>query len=162
MSVLPPGRTLGTSFMTVVLANPRLEGMASNTSEPFEKVIKAIRSLAASKELMKDREASLTAAHLEPIEPDTSSTRERSTIRRVASPVLVTCTWLKLPSFMKVVGSISVAVTVTTLTPVTASVVDLKKLAAAVASTAVVPIYPMGKLALNMMVASVLGLPLLR
>src|SRR5213592_2876217 len=150
MSVLPPGRTLGTSFMTVVLANPRLEGMASNTSEPFEKVIKAIRSLAASKELMNVLEASLTAAHLEPIEPDTSSTRDRSTIRRVASPVLVTVTWLKLPSLMKLVGSISVALTVTVLMPVTALVVGVKKSAAVVGSTKVVPIYPMGKLALNM------------
>src|SRR5437667_12228313 len=129
MSVLPPGRTLGTSFMTVVLANPRLEGMASNTSEPFEKVIKAIRSLAASKELMNVLEASLTAAHLEPIEQDTPSTRDRSTIRRVASPELVTVTWVKLPILRQLVGSICVAVTVTKLKPVTASVVDLKKLA---------------------------------
>ena len=50
-------------------------------------------------------------------------TSERSTIRRVASPVALTVTSWKFASFMKVVGTTAVAVTVTTLTPVAVTVV---------------------------------------
>ena len=39
-------------------------------------------------------------------------------MRRVASPIALTLTSLKFASFMKVVGSDAVAVTVTVLTPV--------------------------------------------
>ena len=67
---------------------------------------------------MNSRAASLTAGHREPIEPDTSRTSDRSTMRRCASPVLVTVTSLKLASRMNVVGTTAVARTVTTLTPV--------------------------------------------
>ena len=71
--------------------------------------------------------ASLTAAHLGPIELETSSTRDRSTILRVASPELPTVTSWKLASCMNVVGSVADAFTVTTLSPLAGIVVRLKK-----------------------------------
>jgi hypothetical protein len=59
------------------------------------------------------------------MELDTSRTRERSTIRRWASPELVTVTLSKLASFMNVVGNTAVALTVTMLTPVAATTCEL-------------------------------------
>ena len=89
---------------------------------------------------MNERAASLTAAHWEPIEPDTSSTSDRSTMRRVASPELVTVRSVKLASRMNVVGTVAEAVTVTVFTPVAALVATPKKPAAVAGSvTAVVP-----------------------
>jgi hypothetical protein len=43
---------------------------------------------------MKVRAASRTVVHCEPIDAETSMTSDRSTIRRCASPELVTLTWL--------------------------------------------------------------------
>ena len=64
---------------------------ASSTCAPLPKVSSAIRSCAASKALMKwSRAASRTVGHCEPIELETSRISDRSTIRRVASPVLAT------------------------------------------------------------------------
>src|SRR6185295_12548456 len=77
------------------------------------------------------------------------------------SPELVTVMVSKLATFMNVVGSTAVAFTVTTLTPVAAFTAELKKSAAAVGSPDVVPRNPLGKFALNIRVASSLGLPLL-
>ena len=64
--------------------------------------------------------ASATVGHCEPIELLTSMTSDRSTIRRVASPELVTVRFVKLASRMNVVGTVAAAVTVTVLTPVAA------------------------------------------
>ncbi len=95
------------------------------------------------------------------MELETSSTSDRSTIRRVASPVLVTVTSRKFASFMNVVGSVAVAVTVTVLTPVVASVCSEKNPASDVGSVdADVPMKPTGKFALKIRVASPLGSPL--
>ena len=76
---------------------------------------------------MKLLTASLTVDHCEPIELDTSSTSDRSTMRRVASPELVTVRSVKLASRMNVVGTVADAVTVTVLTPVAAFVLTAKK-----------------------------------
>ena len=67
--------------------------------------------------------------HFEPIDPETSSTSERSTMRRCASPSLDTVTCWKFARRMNVVGRTAVARTVTTLTPVVLSVRMSKKLA---------------------------------
>ena len=83
---------------------------------------------------MNVRLASLTAAHFPPIELETSRMSDKSTMRRVASPVLPTVTSVKLPSLMNVVGSTADAVTVTTLMPVTTFVVNEKKPGSAVGS----------------------------
>ena len=121
----------------------------------------AIRSLCASNESTNARAASLTAVHWEPIELDTSRTSERSTIRRVASPVLFTVTLFRFASFMNVVGMSMAAVTVTVFTPVALSVASPKKFAAVVGSAVgLVAMYPAGKFCLKIFVASSLGLPL--
>jgi hypothetical protein len=93
-----------------------------------------------SNEFTNARLASRTAAQPDPIELDTSSTSERSTIRRCASPMLLMVTLSMLASFMNVVGSSVVAVTVTTFTPLAAIVWTPKKLPAAVGSAPLVPI----------------------
>ena len=63
----------------------------------------------------------------DPIELDTSSMSDRSTMRRVASPVLVTVRSVKFARRMNVVGTVADAVTVTVLTPVTVFVAMPKK-----------------------------------
>ena len=78
--------------MTFVLLKPRLDGIWSSTRAPSLKVISATRSPFLSNELTKARDASRTAPQREPIELDTSSTSDRSTIRRCASPVLAMVT----------------------------------------------------------------------
>ena len=90
--------------------------------------------------------ASLTAAHCGPIELDTSSTSDRSTIRRVASPVLATVTVLMLATLMNVVGSDRRRRDGDDVDAGRRrSRVDAKKLAAAVGSgDAAVPRYPAG------------------
>jgi hypothetical protein len=120
MFVLPPGRTLGTWLMTVGLSKPRAAGMGSSTCAPLLNVSRERRSLRASNESMNVRAASRTAGQRPPIEPETSRMSDRSTMRRVASPVAPTVTVMMFPSCMNVVGSTAVAVTVTVLTPVTA------------------------------------------
>ena len=90
--MLPPGSVPGTSLIIPVLSNPRLAGIGSITCAPLLKVSSARRSWAASNEFMNVLAASRTADHCEPIELDTSSTSDKSTIRRVASPVLETVT----------------------------------------------------------------------
>ena len=80
--------------------------MASMTSAPLPNSVRDTRSAFASNELMKVRVASLTAAHRPPIELDTSMTSDRSTMRRVASPVLLTFRTWKFASFMNVVGQL--------------------------------------------------------
>ena len=55
------------------------------------------------------RAASRTYGQRQPIELETSMTSDRSTIRRVASPVALTVTSWKFASFMKVVGTTAVA-----------------------------------------------------
>src|SRR4051794_12113683 len=110
---------------------------------------------------MKALAADATAPHRHPIELETSRTSDRSTMRRVASPLAATVTCLKLTSCMKVVGRIACAVTVTTLTPLAASTVDVKKPGSVVGVTHVVPSVPSGKLALNICAAAPRGLPLL-
>src|SRR5436309_3414800 len=163
ISVLPPGSVPGTSAMTVALLNPRELGIGSMTAAPLLNVSSESRSCAASNELMNVRDASRTAGHRHPIEPETSSTSERSTIRRVASPELLTVTCVKLPSLMNEVGMTAVALMVMVLTPVDAFVVNEKNDASAKGFvTDVVPMYPDGKLAWNTCAASSLGLPLLR
>ena len=145
------------------LSKPRPAGIGSSTFAPSLKVSSETRSWAASNELMNVLAASLTAPHCGPIELDTSSTSDRSTILRVASPVLATVTVLILATLMNVVGMTAVAVTVTTLTPVAGLTAEVKKLAAAVGSgAAAVPRYPGGKFALKIWTASARGLPLLR
>src|SRR4026207_1456247 len=72
------------------------------------------------------RGAPPTPPHWAPIEPDTSRTSDKSTMRRCASPVAVTVTALKLASRMNDVGSTGVAETLTTLTPVAGMTVVLK------------------------------------
>src|SRR6185437_5300625 len=124
IAVLPPGSVTGTSAITFVLSNPRVDGIGSSTLAPSLNVSSATRSCAASNELMKLRAASATALHCGPIELDTSITSDRSTMRRVAWPELDTVTSLKLASRMNVVGSVAVAVTVTTFTPVVAMTWD--------------------------------------
>ena len=132
--MLPPGSELGMAAISPALSKPRLLGIGSSTFAPSLKVISDSRSCAASNELTNVRAASRTAGHCAPIEPDTSRTSDRSTIRRVASPLLATVTWLTLATRMNVVGSVAVAETVTTLTPLAALTVEVKKLAAAVGS----------------------------
>ena len=80
-----------------------------------------MRSCSPSNESTNERTASRTVGHWAPIELDTSRTSERSTMRRVASPVAETVTLLKFPSFMNVVGITTDAVMSTVLTPVAAS-----------------------------------------
>jgi hypothetical protein len=77
---------------------------------------------------MNARVASATVDHCVPIELDTSSISDKSTMRRVASPVLLTFSVVKLASRMNVIGTVAHAVTVTVLTPVAASVFTAKKL----------------------------------
>ncbi len=101
-----------------LLSNPRLDDIASMTFAPLPNVTSENRSLLASKDCTNVLAASLTAGQRPPIELETSSTRLRSTILRVASPELVTVTSLKFARLMNVVGSFAVAETVTTLTPV--------------------------------------------
>ena len=91
-----------------------------------------MRSSFSLNALMNSRAASLTAGHLEPIEPETSSTSDRSTMRRCASPSLETVTCWKLASRMNVVGTTAVARTVTTFTPVSTIVSRSKKLGSVV------------------------------
>jgi hypothetical protein len=81
-----------------------------------------MRSPLASNASMKLRAASRTDGHAAPIEPETSSTSDRSTRRRVASLALDTVTSLKLPRRMNVVGSVAVALMLTTCTPVSSMV----------------------------------------
>ena len=81
-----------------------------------------MRSPFLSNESMKLRAASRTAGQAGPIEPDTSSTSDRSTRRRVASLALDTVTSLKLPRRMNVVGTVAVALMVTTCSPVSSTV----------------------------------------
>src|ERR1700730_13677822 len=164
MAVLPPGRVAGTSLTTCALLNPRVApGIASSTLAPSLNVRRESRSWAPSKEPMNDLAASLTAPHCAPMEPDTSSTRDKSTILRVASPELVTLTWVKLAIFMNDVGIIVEAVTVTTLMPLAVFTEVAKKLGSAVGSgDAEVAMYPAGNLTLNIRVASPLGSPPLR
>ena len=88
-----------------------------------------MRSPFASNDDTNVRAASLTAGHFEAIELDTSSTSDRSTMRRVACPLLLTTTWLRFASFMNVVGIVTDAVTVTMFTPVAVLVWRSKKLA---------------------------------
>ena len=125
IAVLPPGSVLGTLLIIPVLSNPRLEGIGLMTFAPSLNVSRASRSCAASKEFTNVLAASRTADHCGPIELDTSSTSDRSTILRVASPVLETVTELMLATLMNVVGNTAVAFTVTVLTPVAASTVDV-------------------------------------
>ena len=68
-------------------------------------------------------------------------------MRRVASPSALTCSSVLFARRMKVVGTIAVARTLTTLTPVVASVVIVKKPASEGLVDDVVPIQPLGKLA---------------
>src|SRR3954470_24012564 len=124
--VLPPGSVLGTSEITFDLLKPRIDGIASSTCAPLLNVRSDTRSCASSKDVMNRRDASRTTLHLEPIELETSRTSDRSTMRRVASPLLLTLTESKLPSRMKVVGSVAVPTTVTVLIPVDASVFSEK------------------------------------
>ena len=51
--------------------------------------------------------ASRTAGHRQPMELDTSSTSDRSTMRRVASPALLTVTSSKFATLMNVVGTVA-------------------------------------------------------
>src|SRR3954466_425408 len=122
MLVLPPGSVLGTSAITFDLLKPRGEGIGSSTCAPLLNVKSETRSCASSNDVMNRRDASRTTLHFEPIELETSRMSDRSTMRRVASPLLLTVTDSKLPSRMKVVGSVAVAATVTVLMPVAASV----------------------------------------
>src|SRR5579872_1188134 len=96
-----------------------------------------MRSCAASNESMNARVASRTIDHCDPIELETSSTIERSTMRRVAWLELAIVTWLKLASFMTVVGSTVDADTLTMLTPLTVSTLDEKKFGSVVGSVVV-------------------------
>ncbi len=68
---------------------------------------------------------------------------------------------MMFPSFMNVVGSTAVAVTVTVLTPVAALTAEVKNSAAAVGSPGSVPRYWFGKFALKTRAAAACGLPLL-
>ncbi len=70
---------------------------------------------------MKLRAASRIEPHWDPIELETSSTSDRSTMRRVASLELETVSSVKLPIRMKVVGTTAVARMVTMLSPVSSS-----------------------------------------
>ena len=81
-----------------------------------------MRSPFLSNASMKLRAASRTAGQAGPIDPDTSSTSDRSTRRRVASLALDTVTSLKLPMRMNVVGIVAVALIVTMCTPDASSV----------------------------------------
>src|SRR5439155_27153900 len=85
MFVLPPGNDDGTSPTTFVLLKPRLDGIASSTVAPLPKVRSDTRSLYWSNELRNALVASRTPAHFDPIELETSSRSDRSTMRRVAS-----------------------------------------------------------------------------
>src|SRR3954452_21556218 len=134
------------SLTTVALANPRDARIWSITLAPLPYVTSAMRSPFASNDDTNDRAASLTAGHLDAIELETSSTSERSTMRRVAWPLLLTTTWLRFASFMNVVGIVTDAVTVTMFTPVAVLVWRSKKFAAAVGSVVVsVAMYPRAK-----------------
>ena len=139
MLVLPPGSVAGTSPISFTLLKPRPAGIASSTPAPLPKVSSATRSLFWSKELMNVWVASWTADHCDPIELDTSRMSDRSTMRRVASPELLTVTVLKLATFMNVVGSTADAVTVTMLTPLAGTTVEVKKPGALESVTDVVP-----------------------
>src|ERR1700726_3860947 len=98
---------------------------------------------------MNTLDASLTSPHWDPIELDTSRTRDRSTILRVACPRALTVTRSKLPSFMNVVGTSAEAVMVIAVLAVTLSVTIAKKPATEVGSAAADPPKPEGKFARN-------------
>ena len=68
-------------------------------------------------------------------------------MRRVASPWALTVSSWKFASFMNVVGTTAVARTLTTLTPVWALVVIVKKPDSEGLVDEVVPIQPFGKFA---------------
>ncbi len=104
------------------LSKPRLVGIGKTTCEPVLNSVSANRSWAASNESMKFRVASRTVAHCAPIDPETSTTSDRSTMRRVASPDALTFIVRKFARPMNVVGSTALALIVTVLMPVAASV----------------------------------------
>ena len=74
---------------------------------------------------MKSLVASRTAPHRDPMDLDTSSTIDRSTIRRVDCAALATVTCSKFPTRMNDVGMIAEADTSTMFLPFTASVVTV-------------------------------------
>jgi hypothetical protein len=78
----------------------------------------ASRSLLAEKESTNVCAACCTYGQRQPIELETSMMSDRSTMRRVASPVARTVRFWKFASFMNVVGTTAVADTLTTFTPV--------------------------------------------
>src|SRR3954468_25071584 len=113
----------------------------------------AIRSPFWSNDLTNVLAAPRTAGHFDAIELETSSTSDKSTMRRVACPLLLTTTWLRFASFMNVVGIVTDAVTVMMLTPVLVFVWRSKKFAAAVGSGVVsVAMYPEAKFCLKILV----------
>jgi hypothetical protein len=71
---------------------------------------------------MNSRVASRTVGHCAPIDPETSTTRDRSTMRRVASPLALTFMVRKFARPMNVVGRTALALMVMVLMPVAASV----------------------------------------
>jgi hypothetical protein len=151
------------SAMSCALLKPRPAGIGSTTRAPLPKNTSDSRSCLSSNASTNVLAASLTAGHRAPIELETSSTSDRSTMRRVASPALVTVTSVKFPSRMNVVGSFAVAVTVTTFAPVAGMVWSEKNPGSVVGSvTDDVPMKPTGKLALKIRSASPRGSPLFR
>ena len=83
-------------------------------------------------------------------------------MRRLASLLLVTVTWFTLATRMNDAGTTAEATTVTTFSPVAASVRIAKNPGSVDGSvTDEVPMYPAGKFALKIRVASPFGSPLL-
>ncbi len=122
--MLPLGSVSGTAAFIAALSNPRLAGIGYGTVAPVLNRVSDMRSWAASNASMNCRVASRTVDHCEPIDPETSTTSDRSTMRRVAWPIEETVIVLKFASPMNVVGSTAVALMVTVFTPVDASVVN--------------------------------------